>query len=189
MPAFHKQIKTKNMLDYLISKYKDGRKDKAEIVYKLSYCGRFVIIKGKTLCGSLIIINNAFKQYDRDKKRFAGHLYRHLFDHYQANEGVGRFRIKTLARVNFKTTLYQVLKREQMELDKHRYDPRCINNQVEIYIPQFNEETGLYGWIDKGAVLNYRRWFGSKERKLYIKQYGPKISPKRRSRALMLRSA
>lgn len=169
------------MLDYFMSKYKDGRKDKVEIVYRLSYAGRFIIIKGKTLYGSLKIINDAFKQYSADKKRFQGHLYKHLYDHYLQNEGVGRFRIKTLARVNVKTTLYQVLKREQMELDKYRYDPRCLNNVIEAYIPQFNPETEAYGWMDKGSVLNFKRWFASRERKAYIKRYRVKLPRRRRA--------
>ena len=161
------------MLDRFIEKYKDRRRDKEQIVYKLSYAGKFIIIKGKTLCGSLIIINNVFKQYDpANTKRFEGHLYKHLFDHFLETQGTGRFRIKTLARVNVRTSLYQVLKREQMELDKNRYNPNCLNNAVEAFIPLYNEDTGMYGWIDKTTVMNFHRWLNSKEHKAYKKRYG-----------------
>jgi hypothetical protein len=159
------------MLDRFIEKYTDRRRDKEQVVYKLSYAGKFIIIKGKTLCGSLIIINNVFKQYSPEKKRFDGHLYKHLFDHYLEAAGTGRFRVKILARVNTKTTLYDVLKREQMELVKHRYNPDCLNNTLDAFIPLYNEDTNMYGWIDKGTVLSFHRWLNSKAYKVYKKRY------------------
>lgn len=156
------------MLDNLIKKYKDN--DVNEIVYKLSYAGKFIIVKGKTLAGSLIIISNTYLQYKDDSKRFTGHLYKHLYDHFKANEG-GRFRIKTLAKKGRKITQYNVLKREQMELDKNRYNPLCLNNQLEAYIPLYNERTDTYGWLDRITVMNFKRWLSSKERASYVKRY------------------
>lgn len=168
------------MLDHLISKYpnEDPKDPKnryrithAGIVFKLSYAGKFIIVKGFSISGSLFHIDKTFKYYSPDEKRFEGNLYKHFFDHYAANKGVSRFRIKTLAKVTPKVTLYQVLKREQMELDKYRYDPRCLNNNVEVYIPVYNEVKDAYGWIDKVTVGHFHRWLNSKERKAYIKRY------------------
>jgi hypothetical protein len=164
------------MLEHLISKYTDRRRDKKEVVYKLTYSGKFIIVKGKTLCGSLTIISNTFKQYKEDNKRFRGHLYRHLYDHFKAND-CGRFRFKTLARVNSKTDQYKLLKREQMELDKNRHNPKCLNNATEVYIPLYDEITDMYGWLNRSAVMNFKKWLDSKERKAYIKRYSKK--PKR----------
>lgn len=156
------------MLTYLINKYK--KKDVHEVVYKLSYAGKFIIIKGRTLAGSLIIISNTFNQYQPDAKRFKNHLYRHLYDHFKANEN-GRFRIKTLAKKGRKTSQYDILKREQMELDKNRYNPLCLNNQIEAYIPLYNEKTDSYGWLNRLEVMNFKRWLSSKARSNYVKRY------------------
>ncbi len=159
------------MLENLIKKYK--QKDVPEIVYRLSYAGKFITIKGKTLAGSLIIMADTFKQYKADSKRFNGHLYKHWYDHYLANNG-GRFRIKTLAKTGKKSTQYQLLKREQMELDKNRYNPAYLNNVTEAYIPLYNDTTDMFGWLNKSAVMNFKRWLASKERQAYIKRYSKK---------------
>lgn len=159
------------MLDNLIKKYKDN--DVNEVVYKLSYSGKFIIVKGKTLAGSLIIISKTYLQYKQDSKRFTGHLYKHLYDHFKANES-GRFRIKTLAKKGRKSSQYDVIKREQMELDRNRYNPLCLNNQLEAYIPLYNPSTDSYGWLDRITVMNFKRWLSSKERIAYVKRYGMK---------------
>ena len=156
------------MLEHLIKKYKE--KDVKEVVYRLSYAGKFIVIKGKTLCGSLIIIANTFEQYSKDTPRFKGHLYRHLYDHFLKNKD-GRFRIKTLSKIDKKTTQYHLIKREQMELDKHRYNQLCLNNALEAYIPVYNEATGMFGWLEKTAVMSFKKWLGSKAREAYIKRY------------------
>ena len=64
-----------------------------------------------------------------------------------------------------------LLKNEQLYLDEGRYDPRCLNNQIEAYIPKYNENTGMYGWIPKNAVMNFNRWLGSPDRKSHADQY------------------
>lgn len=157
------------MLDNLIKKYKDN--DVEQVVYRLSYAGRFIIIKGATMAGSMIIISNTYKQYRVNRKRFDGHLYKHLFRYFKYNKEKGRFRVKILAKVTPKSDQYQLVKREQMELDKHRYNKLCLNNAVEAYIPLYNDLTGKYGWIEKSAVMNFKRYLRSKERKAYIKRY------------------
>jgi hypothetical protein len=161
------------MLEKLIEKYQN-KPNIEGVVYKLSYAGRYIIIKGKTLAGSLIIIENAFVQFTPDKRRFSTHLYRHLFDHFFLTEDIGRFRIKTLAKLNAKTNQYQLLKREQMELDKARYDTRCLNNEIEAYIPNYNKNTFSFGWIDTSSVANFKKYLESNERKAYLKRYAKK---------------
>lgn len=162
------------MLENLIKKYKE--KDIHEVVYQLSYAGKFIIIKGKTLCGSLIIIANTWEQFTRGRERFSGHLYVHLYNHVWGKSG-SKFRITILARVNKKTTQYQILKREQMELDKHRHTPQCLNNAIESYIPQYDSATDMFGWLQKSAVMNFKRWLDSKARKAYIKRYSKSTAP------------
>lgn len=159
------------MLDNLISKYKNN--DVTEIVYKLSYAGKFIIVKGKTLAGSLIIISNTFNNYSKNDKIPVNHLYKHLYDHFKSNEG-RRFRIKTLAKKGRKISQYNLIKREQMELDKNRFNPLCLNNQLEAYIPIYNQITDMYGWLERSAVMNFKKWLSSKERTAYIKRYSMK---------------
>jgi len=161
------------MLENLIKKYKG--KDVEEVVYKLSYAGKFIIVKGKTLCGSLIIIANTWEQFTRGRDRFGGHLYVHLYNHVWGKSKFGnRFSVRVLAKVGDTCNQYQLLKREQMELDKHRYTPECLNNATEAYIPQYNEATGMFGWLEKSAVMNFKKWLKSKEREAYIARYGSK---------------
>lgn len=163
------------MLENLIKKYKE--KDVNEVVYRLSYAGKFIIIKGKTLCGSLIIIANTWEQFTRGRDRFKGHLYTHLYNHVWGKQG-SKFRVKTLAKVGPKFNQYQLLKREQMEIDKNRYIKECLNNATEAYIPAYNDTTDMFGWLEKSAVMNFKRWLGSKERSAYIKRYSKKPTPK-----------
>jgi hypothetical protein len=173
------------MLEKLIEKYQD--KNVEGIVYRLSYAGRYIIIKGASLLGSLTIMDDAYKQYAPDKQRFSTHLYRHWFQHFFLTEDTGRFRMKTLAKLNAKTSQYQLLKREQMELDKARYDYRCLNNEIDIYIPKWNQTKNAFGWLSVSAVANFKRWMQSKERKDYLKRYVKKPRPAQTKRDLLKR--
>ena len=159
------------MLENLIAKYK--KNDVEQVVYQLSYAGKFIIVKGKTLAGSLIIIANTFPYFEDSKKIQKEHLYTHLYRHYLDNPG-GRFRIKTLCKVGKSISQYELLKREQMELDKHKKNPLCLNNTTEAYIPLYNPLTYQYAWLDKNPVMNFNRWLNSKERQSYIKRYALK---------------
>lgn len=167
------KVTTFDILETLIEKY-ENKNNVQGIVYKLSYAGKYVIVKGATLVGSLKIINNAYKQYDPKNERFSAHLYGHLFSHLFKTEDMGRFRIKTLAKLNSKISQYKLLKREQMELDKARYDTDCLNNNIEAYIPIYNKNTHSFGWIDTSAVGNFKKYLQSKEREAYLKRYAKK---------------
>lgn len=155
-------------LKYLIESRKES--DLEHIVYKLSYGGKYIIIKGKSLVGSLIILADTLNSFDEDNERFKGHLYSHLYRHLMESEA-GRFRIKEIAGAGKEMDFYDMLKQEQMALDAARYDPCCLNNQTEVYIPKYSEKTGMYGWIPKNAVMNFNRWLSSAERKAHADQY------------------
>lgn len=158
----------KNMLENLIKKYK--KNDIEEVVYRLTYFGKFIIIKGKTLCGSLMIIADTYNYFNPKNKKHENHLYKHLYNHYRRHPNK-RFTIKVIAKKDKKTSQYDILKREQMELDRNRYNKLSLNNAIEPYIPNFNELTGKYGWIEKQHVMNFKRYQASKARALYIKRY------------------
>jgi hypothetical protein len=176
-------VKTFDVLETLIEKY-ESKKDVQGIVYKLSYAGKYVIIKGFTLVGSLKIVNNAYKQYDPKNERFLAHLYGHFFNHLFNTEDLGRFRIKTFAKLSSKVSQYKLLKREQMELDKARYDTNCLNNNIEAYIPAYNKNTHSFGWIDTSAVGNFKKYLDSNERKAYLKRYAKRPQPTPTKRGL-----
>lgn len=156
------------MFEHLIGKYQNN--DIEEVVYRLSYAGKFIIVKGHTLAGSLIIISDTYEQYNGTNPRFNRHLYKRLYDHYMTNPGY-KFSIKVLATKVKGASQYDLLKREQMELDRHRYDPQCLNNQWDAYIPKYRKDTDKYGWIDKAAVDEFKRYQTSKIRLAYMKRY------------------
>lgn len=156
-------------LAYQVSKYKES--DLQFVVYKLSYSGKYIYIKGKTMAGSLIILTDTLNSFSEGNHvRFEGHLYSHLFNHILDRPG-GRFRIDVIATAEKDADFYGLLKQEQMALDSARYDENCLNNQTDVYIPQYSEKTGMYGWIPKQAVMNFNRWLSSQERKDYAAQY------------------
>lgn len=157
------------MLENLISKYQDN--DIEEVVYRLSYAGKFIIVKGHTLAGSLIIISDTYEQYDSTNPRFNSHLYKRLYDHYIDNPLGWHSTIKVLASKAKGASQYDLLKREQMELDRYRHDPDCLNNQWDAYIPKYRKDTDKYGWIDKAAVDEFKRYMVSKNRQVYMKRY------------------
>jgi hypothetical protein len=155
-------------LSYLVDKYK--KNDVQFVVYKLSYAGKFIYIKGRTLAGSLIILTdtlNSFSEGNND--RFKDHLYTHIYNHILDRPG-GRFRVKVIAQADCPDDLYSLLKQEQMMLDADRYNPFCLNNQVQAYIPNYSEKTGMYGWLPKTAVMNFKKWLHSEERKNLLSQ-------------------
>lgn len=156
-------------LSYLVDKYK--KNDIQFVVYKLSYAGKFIFIKGKTLAGSLIILTDTLNSFSEgNDDRFKGHLYTHLFNHILDRPG-GRFRVKIIASAEKNEDFYSLLKQEQMCLDEFRYSQNLLNNQTEAYIPKYSEKTGMYGWIPKVAVMNFNRWLSSAERLAHAAQY------------------
>lgn len=156
-------------LRFLIDSYRAN--DIQCVLYRLSYAGKYIYIKGKTLAGSLIIIADTLASFDiNNKDRFKGHLYTHLFSHLMNDDCYGRFRVKILTTAE-DGDFYSLLKMEQSMIDRDRYNPKCLNNQVEAYIPQYSEKTDSYGWIPKSAVMNFKKWLAGQERKDLLIQY------------------
>jgi len=155
-------------LSYIVSKYQSD--DVLHVLFKLSYAGKYIIIKGRSLAGALVMFVNDFNSFDPESQRAKGHFYRHMYNHLMATGG-GRFRVKIIASAESDEDFYNLLKTEQMELDAAWYDPNCLNNQIEAYVPKYNESTGMHGWIPKSAAMNFVRWLGSAERKELLSQY------------------
>ncbi len=155
-------------LRYQIEKFRCS--DVEHVLYKLSYAGKYIYIKGKSLAGSLIILVDTLNSFNPKSERFKGHLYTHLYAHL-LDSVPGKVRINIITTAADEDSFYLLLKNEQLCLDEGRYDPKCLNNQIEAYIPKYNENTGMYGWIPKNAVMNFNRWLGSADRKSHTDQY------------------
>lgn len=163
-----KEHKDKFMLESMRKKYK--KNDIEQVVYKLSFAGKFIIVKGKTLYGSLLIIGDTFDYFTLNKNKYKKHLYIRLYNHYIKHRHM-RFTVRVLAKKDRKTGQFDLLKREQMELDKYFNKPECLNNTKDAYVPQFQPVSRKYGWMEPSEVRRFKRWLKSAQRASYIKRF------------------
>lgn len=131
-------------------------------VYKLSFNGKYLIIKAKDHLASIEVIQKSLNQFMRNSEfqRKPDNLYFHFFSYVEKMKE-GEFTTEILIETD---NQYDLLKAEQMELDKGLKDKLCLNNATQAYIPIYNEETGHYGWITKGAVLNFKKWLKNRKK-------------------------
>lgn len=143
------------------------------VVFKIRYAGKFLIVSGKSLGGSMYFIQLGYSWYAEGKEK-TDMLYLHLYRHVKAHPR-GQARVDIL----FDTSdQYQMLKRAQEELDKARHSSKCLNNNVEPYIPLYNDLTEEYGWMDKSAVLNFKKWLKARKRTYQSRSSSTKQQPK-----------
>jgi hypothetical protein len=128
-------------------------------LYKLSFNDRYVIVKAKDHQKSIEGIQKSLNQFMRNSElqRKPGNLYYHFFT-YIEKQKEGLFQVEILLE---STNAYELLKAEQTALKGAGKDKKCLNNNTEAYVPDYNEITGMYGWIQKTAVLNFRKWLKS----------------------------
>lgn len=135
-----------------------------ECVFHLIYLDKFVIVKGKSLVGSLKIISQAIEDFSKkDESEWPeDHLYTHFVKHI-LHEGLDYelFRVKI---VLVTPDIVELLKTEQLELMEHMGNENCLNNAVDPYIPVWNEERQLYGWITKQQVMRFKKWLKKHKR-------------------------
>lgn len=137
-------------------------------VYKLNCGNKYVIIKGKTLSGSLYFIQNGYalflaagggignrkggigqKEWD-DSNSYYKKLYRYIKKNPQI-----QLTISILLESN---DAFELLKREYDELQRSIRDKKCLNSNVTSYIPKFKEKTGMYGWISAADVERFQQY-------------------------------
>lgn len=125
-------------------------------VYKLSFEGKYVIIKAKDHITSINTVQKSLNQFLKGSEfqRLPTGLYFHFFG-YVEKKKKGVFSVECVLESD---SAYQLLKAEQEALDKSRVDKNCLNNATQAYIPLYNEETGLYGWIKKHEFLAFKKW-------------------------------
>lgn len=125
-------------------------------IYKLSFNGKYILVKAKDLRQSIATIQKSLNQFLRGsefQQRKDG-VYYHFFDHVRNTES-GTFEVECILESD---SPYLLLKEEQIQLDAHQADTNFLNNSTQAYIPLYNEETEQYGWIPKSAVLNFKKW-------------------------------
>ncbi len=144
-------------------------------VYKLYYGDVYVIVKGKTLSGSIYLIEKGYAYFvaggggsqdnlhPSEKRKEFGEgqkegttnntFYWQFYTYMQHNPNLNG-RIEIILESN---NAYQLLKAEEMALEKAIKDRNCLNNNVHAYIPK-KKKDGMYGWIKPTWVLNYKRF-------------------------------
>lgn len=130
-------------------------------VCRINYGDKYVIAKLKHLNQGLDRIENALNAYIRGGKNNPNGLYCHLFDYVNSHPG-GKFKVNVLLESE---NGYELLKKEQMELDLGRKDPNFLNNQIEAYIPERDPDTEMYGWLTTNEVLNFKKWLKGRSKR------------------------
>lgn len=139
-------------------------------IYKLYYGPYYVIIKGKTLTGSIYLFERGYAAFmaagggigrgkqlgGKGQEEWEGKntFYYKFYKMIYYNPGF-EFKVEVLLESN---DGYQLLKHEEIELSKCIRDKKCLNSNVTAYIPKFRKSTNSYGWISKRQVADFRRF-------------------------------
>ncbi len=129
-------------------------------VYRLWYAGKYIIVMCKTLWRSKQNLEIDLKYFlhnrheKRPEKHRDGNLYHDFYCHI-ADNPYQDFKLEILFKSDNPLSL---LKADHMELLKAKYDPRCLNNNFQPYIPKFTQVNGKKSWINRGYYLNYMNW-------------------------------
>lgn len=128
-------------------------------IYKLYHGDRYIIVKGKNLAGSVFLIDKGYAGFLAGNKlnlKGSGHKEwegknSFYFKFYRYKQKFPKLPTKT--EVIFESEDgFELLKREQEELQKSIRDKKCLNSNVESYIPVFREKTQSFGWLTKAEV-------------------------------------
>jgi len=149
-------------------------------VYRLWYRDRYVIAKGKTLAGSVFLIQKGLAYYlagggkasensgqgiageghklGEGKNSFYGPLYEHIRRHPS-----GEWKVELVFESD---NPYQLLKREHVELEAaYSRDKRCLNSSPDAYIPKYRKKEKMYGdWIKPSYVMCFKKYLKNQYR-------------------------
>jgi hypothetical protein len=137
----------------------------ASCVYILHIGSRFLIVKGKTLAGSIFLIDHGYAlflaggpnlpglrgrgQKPQDgKNTYYYPLYRYLKKHLQVECS-----IEIIVEDQNATRL---LLMESYLLEQFFSNKKCLNSNPEPYIPRYNKKTRKYGWISRRDYSTYK---------------------------------
>jgi hypothetical protein len=137
-------------------------------LYKLFYGNKYIIAKGKTLAGSIFLLEKGYAYFlvggggQGNNATGEGHkegdgknsYYHKLYSYIKKNPGL-MWRLEVLLETN---NGYDLLKREQQELNAAIKDKNLLNNNLYSYIPKYRSTTKMYGWLNKGSVLAFKKF-------------------------------
>lgn len=130
-------------------------------IVKITYGNRYVIAKCKLQSAGLKRIEDNVNSFIRGGKNNPDGLY-YFFLNYIKRQPGHKFKVQTLLASE---NAYELLKREQEELEKGFQSKKIMNNQAQAYIPNYNEEKEMYGgWIPQIAVLNFNNWLKKRKK-------------------------
>ncbi len=139
-----------------------NNKNQMPCVVKITYGNRYVIAKMKLQSAGLKRIEDSVNAFVRGGTNNPDGLYHFLLS-YVKRQPQHEFKVKTLL---FSESPYELLKKEQEELDAGDGNKNFLNNQKQAYIPQYNEEKEMYGgWIRRIDVLNFNNWLKNRKKK------------------------
>src|SRR5690242_17623892 len=151
MPIWQAILQTKNMNHQI-----DVPENIEGCVYKLWYADKYIILKCKTLARSIFGIKTDlhyfFKGTPGGTKE--SDLYFDFYVHVQ-EVPFQKFKVEIILSSN---NPLELLKCEQIELEKAYDDPNCMNKSFEVYIPKHTQVNGKKSWINRGYYLNFMQW-------------------------------
>jgi hypothetical protein len=127
-------------------------------VYKLVYAGHYLILKCKSLFWSIEKIKKGLDYFlaNTAHSRNPSSLGYRLYDFVEKHPG----HIFSLHILLVSDEPYQLLRREQEELDKAREDSLCLNVTFDAYTPKYIQSNKRKSstWVKRGTYLNFLAW-------------------------------
>lgn len=133
-------------------------------VVKIKYGNKYVIAKCKLQSATLKNIEDSLNAFIRGGKNNPSSIYFHLLN-YVKEHPENKFKVEALIESE---NGYLLLKREQQEIDKGKGNPNFLNNQIEAYVPAWNDEIKMFGWLKMNEVLNFRKWMKRKPKQTSV---------------------
>jgi hypothetical protein len=129
-------------------------------IVKVSYGNKYVIAKCKNQEGYLRTMQNDLNAFIRGGKNSETGTFFYLYNYVKAHPGE-TFVVESLLITD---NGYELLKKEQEELDSGRNKRNFMNNQVNAHIPEYDPATASYGWISVNSVLNFQKWLKTRKK-------------------------
>lgn len=129
-------------------------------VVKVKYGNKYIIVKCKSLPQGMKNLENAVNAFIRGGANNPAGMYYHLINYVKTHPG-NTFKVEMILESD---NAYYLLKKEQEELDLGRGNENFLNNQLQAYIPAYDEEKQAYGWIPKSSVLHFRKYIKHRQK-------------------------
>lgn len=129
-------------------------------VVKLFYGPKkYVVVKSKKEFDTLKAIEKQLASFLRGNPLNPGSMYSHLFVYVKKHPDL---KFKVVNQLTSESG-YELLKKEQELLDEGRKSKVMLNNNTDAYVPLYNVDTQMYGWITKNEFLNFEKWKKSRK--------------------------